>query len=84
VTISPGDYRIGYVCHEEGYFHFLLANQNFRLPIPAGADTQQAVAELGGHFMMVSTTANLFGTGNTAGHQIYLLNLFNLAAQPLQ
>lgn len=83
VSLSPSDYRIGYVCSGEGFFHFLRANQTYRLPIPGGTDTPQAVAELGGHFMMVSTTANLFGTGNTPGHQLYLLNLFKLTAQPV-
>ncbi|HJQ84527.1 MAG TPA: hypothetical protein VKA21_10650 [Candidatus Binatia bacterium] len=82
VSPMPGDYRIGYVCHDEGYFHQLRTNLSFRLPIP-GTTTPQAIAELGGHFMVVSTKANLFGSGTTPGHQIYLLNLFKLAAEPL-
>jgi hypothetical protein len=94
VSASPGDYRIGYVCdradpgypggvRREGFFHYLVADQAFRLPIPTGTDTPQAIAELGGHFMMVSTDANLFGTGKTPGHELYLLNLFKLVAEPL-
>jgi hypothetical protein len=80
VTGIPGDWRIGFVCHAEGYFHHVRANQTFRLPIPSGTDTPQAIAELGGHFMMVSTNANLVGAGTTAGHEVFMLNLFKLPA----
>ena len=78
------DTRVAYVCHGEGFFHLMTANQSYHLPI-VGGDTAQAVATLGTHFMMVSTTADLLGTpGSTAaGHQLYALNLFKLAADPI-
>jgi Tol biopolymer transport system component len=78
----PRDWTVGFVCHGEGFFHHLVANRRYRLPI-AGGDTPQAIAELGAHFMVVSTTANLLGGGTTPGHQLYMLNLFKLAAEPV-
>jgi hypothetical protein len=77
VSLMPGDWRVAFTCHGQGFFHHVRASATYALPI-AGGDTAQAVAELGGHFMMVSTTANLIGTGTTPGHQIYLLNLWKL------
>jgi Tol biopolymer transport system component len=78
------DTRIAFVCHGEGYFHLVTANQTYRLPI-SGGDTAQAVAALGTHFMLVSTTSELLGTpGQTSpGHEIYLLNLFKLTSTPV-
>jgi len=78
VNKLASDWRIGYVCHGQGFFFLLAASKQHQLPINSG-DTVQSVAELGGHFMMVSTTANLAtGTGTTSGHQLYMLNLFKL------
>jgi len=77
-----GDWRIGYVCGGQGYLHQLRANQRYRLPIDGG-DTAQAVAEMGFHFVVVSTTANLLGSGTTSGHQLYLVNLFKRPAVPV-
>jgi len=83
-SVGPfaSDWHVGYVCHEQGFFHQVLTNRSYRLPIDGG-DTVQAVAELGRYFFMVSTTANLLGGGTTPGHQLYLLNLFKLAAIPV-
>jgi Tol biopolymer transport system component len=78
----PKDWTIGYVCHGEGFFHHLITNQTWRLPIDTG-ETLQAVTELGAHFVLVSTTANLLGGATTLGHQVYMLNLFKLAAEPV-
>jgi Tol biopolymer transport system component len=82
VTRVPGDWRVGFSCHGSGFFHHLIEGQTYRLPI-VGGDTPQAVAELGGHFMVVSTTANLLGGGTTPVHQVYMLNLHKLAAIPV-
>ncbi len=41
------------------------------------------VAALGSWFRVVSTTANMLGSGTTSGHQIYMLNLFKLPVTPL-
>jgi len=79
----PKDWSIGYVCHGEGFYYHLVAHQTFRLPAVDGGDTQQSITELGAHFMLISTTANLFGGGTTPEHQIYMLNLFKLPAVPV-
>ena len=47
-----------------------------------GGDTAQ-VAALGSWFRVVSTTANMLGSGTTSGHQIYILNLFKVPVTPL-
>jgi Tol biopolymer transport system component len=78
----PKDWSIGYVCHGEGFFYHLVAKQTFRIPVDGG-DTQQSLTELGAHFMVISTTANLLGGGTTPEHQIYMLNLFKLPAEPV-
>ena len=82
VSAVPADMSVGYTCNGVGYFYHLVSGKHFQLPIDGG-DTAQAVAELGGHFMVVSTTANMLGSGTTSGHQVYMLNLFKLAAIPL-
>jgi hypothetical protein len=82
VSAVPADMSVGYVCHGQGFFYHLLTHHHFALPINGG-DTAEAVAELGGHFMVVSTTANMLGSGTTPGHLVYMLNLFKLVATPL-
>jgi Tol biopolymer transport system component len=82
VEDASSDYRIAYTCDGEAYVQFIFADQRYRMPIDVG-DTAQAVAEPGAFFVVVSTTANLLGTGVTSGHQIYQLNLFKLAADPV-
>ena len=82
VGAVPRDISVGYACHGQGFFYHYLAGRHFQLPIDGG-DTPQAVVELGGWFMVVSTTANMLGGDPTQGHQLYLLNLFKLAATPL-
>jgi len=79
----PKDWSIAYVCHGEGLFRHLVANQTFRIPGVDGGDTQQSNTELGAHFMVISTTWNLFGGGTTPNHQIYMLNLFKLPGIPV-
>jgi hypothetical protein len=70
------------VCAGTGYMHLLRANERYRLPIDGG-DTTQAIPESGAHFVVVSTTANLLGSGTTAGHQLYLLNLYKRPLIPV-
>jgi len=82
ISAVPADMSVGYVCHGQGFFYHFLTGQHFVLPINGG-DTAQAIAELGGHFMVVSTTANMLGNGTTLGHQVYMLNLFKLTATPV-
>jgi Tol biopolymer transport system component len=79
---ANGDWRLAFVCSGEGYIHYVRRNTRYRLPVP-GTDTAFAAAELGAHFAVVSTTANLLGIGTTPGHRVYLLNLFKLPAEPV-
>jgi Tol biopolymer transport system component len=83
VSEFPGDYHVVYTCHGSGFVHYLEANQTFHEPSQAG-DTDEAIAELGGHFMVVSSTASLLGSGTTPGHQVYMLNLFKLGGEPMR
>jgi hypothetical protein len=82
VSSVPADMSVGYTCQGQGFFYKLVTGKHFQLPIPGG-DTSRAIAELGGRFMVVTTTSNMLGVGTTPGHQVYMLNLFKLAAIPL-
>jgi hypothetical protein len=64
------DWRISYVCGSTPYFTMLRANERFVVPT-AGGVTQRVIAELGIHFLVMSTTANLMaGSGTTPGRQV--------------
>jgi hypothetical protein len=71
------DWRVGFSCGGKAYVHHVIANVRFVVPLLDSGDTPQAAAELGTHFLVVPTTSNLAG-GTTAGHQLYLLNLYKL------
>jgi Tol biopolymer transport system component len=77
------DWRIGFTCGGQGFFYSLRTDTLCPLPINGG-NTPRVALELGIHFIMVSTTADLLrGTGTTPGHELYLLNLFKLPLQPI-
>jgi Tol biopolymer transport system component len=80
VARAGSDWAVAYVCGNQGFLHSLNANTTSRIPIDG--DVSQAVTELGRHFMMVSTTANLLGSGTTAGRQLCMLNLFKYPLVP--
>jgi len=70
-----GDWRATFVCNGQAYYHMLRRNTRYHVPTSDGSS--QSIMPVGVHFLTVSTTANLeAGSGATAGHQIYLLNLF--------
>jgi len=70
-----GDWRITFVCGGQAYYHMLRENVRYHVPTPGGS-VQSIVPEMGVHFLTLSTTANLLaGSGSTAGHRIYLVNL---------
>lgn len=73
---------VAFVCGSSAYYTDLTSGIRYKLPIPGG-NTTQAMNAGGVHFMQVTTTANLFGGGTTAGHQLYQLNLFKLPGQPV-
>lgn len=78
------DWRVAFVCSGEPYFYMLRADQRYRVQTTAGSTTQRIAAELGIHFVVLSTTADLLGgAGVTAGKQIYLVNLFKRPAMPV-
>jgi len=73
------DWRIGFSCGGQGYYHDLRADRRYLLPIDGG-DTNRVMVGGGTYFMMVSTTADLFTSGTTNGHRLYLLNLYKRPA----
>lgn len=75
-----GDWRIVYACGGRAFYHELLADRRFQIPIDAG-DTSAALAVIGSHFIALTTTANLLGSGTTAGHRLFLWNLYRLPAR---
>jgi Tol biopolymer transport system component len=81
VAKAASDWAIAYTCGTEGFLRLLNANNTQRLPIDG--DVFQAVTELGRHFMVVSTNANLVGSGTTPGRQIYMLNIFKYLLVPV-
>src|SRR4030095_7798237 len=78
------DWRIAYVCGGLPYFTMLRINERFQVPTGDAGVTQRIVTELGIHFLILSTTANLqVGSGTTPGNQVYLVNLFKRLATPV-
>jgi hypothetical protein len=76
------DWRIAYLCSGQAYFSMLRANQRFSVDT-VGGDTTRLVPQADAHFMLVATTADLLGGGTTAGHRVYMLNLFKRPATPV-
>jgi Tol biopolymer transport system component len=69
------DWRIAYVCGGTAYFTMLRADARYEVETDGG-DTTRIVPQADAHFMLVATTANLAGAGTTAGHRVYMVNLF--------
>lgn len=76
------DWRVAFICGGEAQYFMLRQNERFRVQTPGGT-SQSIVPELGSHFVMLSTTANLLSGGTTAGHQVYQVNLFARPAEPI-
>lgn len=70
------NYRVAFTCSGQPFYYELLTDQRFRLLLPAGAHTSRVITGLGTWFLVLSTTGNLSGTGLTAEHQLYIVNLF--------
>src|SRR5262249_48435049 len=74
------DWRVTCVGSGTPYYYMLRDDQRFRVQADGGV-TQRIVAELGIHFLLLSTTADLVaGSGATPGSQVYLVNLFKRPA----
>ena len=82
VDFYLGDWRVVYACGGRAFYHELLADQRFQIPIDSG-ETSGALAVIGSHFVALSTTANLEGSGTTAGHRLFLWNLYRLPPRPV-
>lgn len=77
------EWRVAFSCGGKGYYYEIRKDQLYQVPITDG-DTAQVAQEGGHHFVTVSTTADLIaGTGTTAGHELYLINLFKRPGLPL-
>jgi Tol biopolymer transport system component len=76
------DWRITFVCGGGAYYFMLRENQRYQISTPGGT-TQAIVPEMGTHFLTLSTTADLLSGGTTAGHQVFMVNLFKQPAVPV-
>ena len=83
VDYQLNDWRVAFVCNGDAFYYELVADVRYRVPIPSGAHTNGILAQGGTFFLVVSTDADLMGSGTTPGHQIYQLNLFKLPATPV-
>jgi Tol biopolymer transport system component len=76
------DWRIAFVCGDQPYFYMLRKDQRYQVQTGGGV-TQRVLGEMGIHFLILSTTANLLDGGVTPGKQVYMVNLFKRPAQPV-
>jgi hypothetical protein len=77
------DWRITFICGVQPYYFELRSNKRYRVDVAPGSETQRIVTGLGKHFLLISTTANMLGTGTTAGHRLYMLNVFKQPGTPV-
>jgi Tol biopolymer transport system component len=80
---AGSDWRISFVCSGQPYYFELRSNERYRVEVAPGSNTQRLVTGLGKHFLLISTTANMLGTGTTAGHRLYMLNIFKQPGTPV-
>jgi hypothetical protein len=76
------DWRIAFLCGDVPYFYMLRKDQRYLVQTGGGV-TQRVMGEMGIHFLILSTTANLLDGGVTPGRQVYMVNLFKRPAQPV-
>jgi len=69
------DWRIAFVCGGQGYFFMLRADQRFHVQTNGGL-VQRVIPQLGIHFVTISTTGDLLGSGTTPNKQVYMINLY--------
>jgi len=80
---AGSDWRITFICGDQPYYFELRSNKRYRVEVTPGSDTQRIVTGLGKHFLLISTTANLLGSGTTTGHRLYMLNVFKQPGTPV-
>jgi len=79
-TKVRADWRVGFVCNGQAFFYTIRDDVLHHVATPDG-DTTRLLPELGKYFLVVATTSDLLnGSGTTAGHQVYMVNLFKRPA----
>jgi len=81
VSRVRSDWRVAFVCSGQAYFYMLREDQRYHL-LTVGGDAQGIFPEMGVHFVMVSTNANMYDASlpPNPGYRIILRNLFALPA----
>lgn len=83
VTKVKRDWRVGFVCAGAAYVFMIREDVLYQVET-AGGDTTRILPELGKHFVVLATDADLVaGSGTTAGHRVYMVNLFKRPAVPV-
>jgi Tol biopolymer transport system component len=83
VTKVKRDWRVGFVCGGSPYYYMIREDVLYQVSAPGG-DTTRMYPELGKHFLLLSTTADLAAdSGTTPGHRIYMVNLYKRPALPI-
>jgi hypothetical protein len=83
VTKVRSDWRVGFVCAGQAYFYMIREDVVYQVATPDG-ETTAMYPELGKHFVVLSTTSDLMaGSGTTAGHQVYMVNLYKRPGTPV-
>lgn len=80
---AGSDWRIPFLCGSQPYYVELRSNKRYRVEVSPGSDTQRIVTGLGKHFLLITTTSNMLGTGTTAAHRLYMLNVFKQPGTPV-
>jgi hypothetical protein len=81
VSRIRSDWRVAFICSGQAYFYMLREDRRYHLPT-VGGDAQGIFPEMGVHFVMVSTNANMYDPSlpPNPGYRIILRNLFALPA----
>lgn len=77
------DWRITFVCGGKPFFYMLREDQRYAVQTDPASTTERVISELGIHFVALSTTSNLLGSGTTAGKQVYLVNFYKRPPLPV-
>jgi hypothetical protein len=77
------DWHVGFVCGGQPYIYAIREDVLYEIET-AGGTTSRFLPELGKHFAVIATTADLLaGTGTTVGQRVYLINLFKRPGIPV-
>jgi hypothetical protein len=77
------DWRVGAVCGGQAYFYMIREDVLYQVATPDGEATGLQ-PELGKHFLVLATNSDMLaGSGTTAGHQVYMVNLYKRPATPI-